>query len=678
MRRISFLSAIACAAVLALAIGGAQLLPGIRFLQTSERSTASLWYFGSGSLQPRWSVLLLVPEIFGGDGVLHLPRFFAGYNLPEVTGYVGLVACVALVTLVARSLGRQRHPLSRYWSVWVGVVVAGLLLSFGTYTPLGGPLSHIPFYGAMRLQSRNLTIVDFGIAMLLAFWVDLRLRERSERTDLQRHTPWYDAVGLAPAFVSVALCLALVAAPTRLETALGLTDSQASSARGLWPWALLQLAVALAVIALVIRWPRMRLRSARRLLVVVVGGDLLLFSIACSTGFVTGGGVPLFPVASDAASLGTGRFAIYDPLVENFPGLIKVGESDLNALTHHASVQGYGSAVDVVYNDATGAHLDGTLSACALESGSFAPLGLRTLLAIPGSVAPPAAAGIPPAPGSAGCGIDWPARDATSRTWLFETNQEIDRVDLSIPSGAAPGREVSGALRIGVIDAEGKVVWPAVSTRSETPRGMTVHFAVPVEASGLVASGQGAGAIADTSTVSGQRVLVALDGPLQDALDKGGWHYAGRLAGFARYTLDVPAPTVWVDGGGSGASVSRQSTNNVGGETDYVVADRPVVVARSEAFAPGWHVQMLDTSNGRTEAVPVTRLGVVQAVSLPAGRLRIAWSYWPPGLSLGLASSTVGAVVVSAFTLFLIAGRRRDRLSRAQRDQGSGSSVSSP
>ena len=140
----------------------------------------------------------------------------------------------------------------------------------------------------------------------------------------------------------------------------------------------------------------------------IVGGDLLLFSIACSTGFVTGEGVPLFPVASDAASLGTGRFAIYDPPVQNLPGLIKVGETDLNALTHHASVQGYGSAVDQGYDDVTDAHLDGTLSPCALESGAFAPLGLRTLLAIPGSVAPQAAEGLSPATGSAGCGIDWP------------------------------------------------------------------------------------------------------------------------------------------------------------------------------------------------------------------------------------------------------------------------------
>ena len=70
---------------------------------------------------------------------------------------------------------------------------------------------------------------------------------------------------------------------------------------------------------------------------------------------------------------------------------------------------------------------------------------------------------------------------------------------------------------------------------------MSVQFDQPVQATGLVASGPGAGEIADTSIVSGPRTRVALDGTLQDALDRGGWRYAGRLAGFARYTLDVAA-----------------------------------------------------------------------------------------------------------------------------------------
>jgi hypothetical protein len=193
-----------------------------------------------------------------------------------------------------------------------------------------------------------------------------------------------------------------------------------------------------------------------------------------------------------------------------------------------------------------------------------------------------------------------------------------------------------------------------------------------------VASGPGAGEIADTSFVSGPRTRVALDGPLQDALDRGGWRYAGRVAGFARYTLDVVAPTVWIDGGGAGASVSRQSFTIEGGETDEVVAERRVVIERSEAFGQGWHVDALDTESGKTFSLPAVRVGVLQGVRLPAGRYRIVWSYWPPGLTFGLASSVIGALVLSAGAALMIASRRRVGARGSQSVQGSGRSVSSP
>jgi hypothetical protein len=680
-RWVRFAAAIALSGALAIAIGGAQLFPGISFLSTTQRSTASLSYFGSGSLPPRWSVLLLVPDIFGGDGILHQPQYFAGYNLPEVTGYIGILACVGAFTLLARSIGRSRSRDARTWSVWLAVLGVGLVLTFGTYTPLGGPLSHIPFYGGLRLQSRNLTIVDLGLAMLLAFWVDTLLRrheladnETRVRADRPRRSvPWPDVVGLAPAFVAGVLCIALVVIPQRLETAFGITGDGPASAAGLRPWAALQLVVVLAVIGLVLRWPKLSAQRARRWLLLAVIGDLLLFSIACSTGFVAGRGVPLLPVASQAASLGNGRFAIYDPPVTNLPGLIRVGETDLNALTHHASVQGYGSVVGKTYDDATGTHLDGTLSPCALEGGTFAPFGLRTLLALPASVAPLVAEGFPPAPESAGCGIDWPQNDATSRTWLFESPVEVDEVDLAVGAGDSANSVITPQLRIGVVTTGGQIVWPDVVKRTTSAQGATVGFHAPVTATGLVASGPGAGEIADTTIVIGPETRIALDGPLQDALDKGGWRYAGRLDGFVRYVLDSASRNVWIEGDATGASVVRISTTVEDGETDRVDTDHPVVVARSEAYAKGWYVEVTNMGDGRTVEIPAKAVGLVQGVSLPAGKFEIRWSYWAPGMSLGLASSALGALVLVGGVLVLAWNPRRRRLPlRAEAVSGSG------
>jgi hypothetical protein len=669
-RRVWFVATIALSGALAVAIGGAQLFPGISFLSTTQRSTASLSYFGSGSLPPRWSVLLLVPDIFGGDGILHQPQYFAGYNLPEVTGYIGILACVGAFTLLARSIGRSRSRDARTWSVWILILAVGLVLTFGTYSPFGGPLSHIPFYGGLRLQSRNLTIVDLGLAMLLAFWVNTLLRRREIEGDetavraggSRRSVPWSDVIGLAPAFVAGILCIALLVIPARLETAFGISGDGAASAGGLRPWAALQLVVVLVVIGLVLRWPKLSPLNARRWLLLAVVGDLLLFSVACSTGFVAGRGVPLLPVSSQAASLGTGRFAIYDPPVTNLPGLIKVGETDLNTLTHHASVQGYGSVVGKTYDDATGTHLDGTLSPCALEAGTFAPFGLRTLLALPASVAPPVAEGLPPAPESAGCGIDWPQQDATSRTWLFESPAEIDEVDLAIGAGDSVGSVITPQLRIGVVTTGGQVVWPDVAKQTLSAQGAMVEFRASLTATGLVASGPGAGEIADTTIVSGPETRTALDGPLQDALDKGGWRYAGRIDGFVRYVLDAASRNVWIEGDATGASVVRISTTIEDGETDYVDTDHPVVVARSEAFAKGWHVEVTNMGDGRTMDLPAKAVGLVQGVSLPAGKFKISWSYWAPGMSVGLASSALGALVLLAGVLVLAWNPRRRRL----------------
>jgi len=575
--------------------------------------------------------------------------------------------------------------------VWIVVAAAGLLLSFGTYTFLGGPLSHIPFYGALRIQSRNLTIVDLGLCMLLAFWVDSRLKERaaahgfetpegSVHGELSGRNHWWDLVGLAPALAAGALCIALIAVPARLEAALGISASGAAAARGLRPWAVLQLCVVASVVVLVVSWPRVALRSVRRWTAVVVGVDLLVFSIACSTGFVAGRGVPLLPTATDSAALGSGRFAVYDPHVIELPSLIEVGETDLNALTRHPSVQGYGSAVRLGYDRATGTHLDGTLSACALEIGNFGPLGLDTILALPGSVAPalsPTATvrvRSAKAKRSRGCGIEWPRPDATSRRWLFEGADRVDRVDIVPGEGLSADRVLSllrsGSLHIWVIGPDGSIDRPSVASVSlgspqHGARFVSLQFSDVVRATGLVAAGPGAGEISDSTNVSGPEGRVILDGALQNGLDRGAWHYAGRVADFVRYELEAAPRTVWIasraGSGGSRSSVARLSTTPEGGETDEVDAVTPVIVARSEAYAQGWSVVAQNLSSGRSQVLPVTSDGLVQAVSLPAGHYRIVWRYWAPGLSLGLASGALGVVVVLGSAVVVYRRRPRHR-----------------
>ncbi len=168
-RRVRFLGATVLAGAWGVAIGAAQLLPGYDFINLSQRANEPYSFFASGSLHTQWTVLLLVPDLFGGSGTLHQPVYFNGYNLPEVTGYVGLLPLVAGAALLTRTFGRSRDRAAADWAPWLVFALLGLLLAWGQFTPLGGLFGHIPIFGRTRLQSRSLGIVDLALAVLFAF-----------------------------------------------------------------------------------------------------------------------------------------------------------------------------------------------------------------------------------------------------------------------------------------------------------------------------------------------------------------------------------------------------------------------------------------------------------------------------------------------------------------------------
>ncbi len=150
-------------------------MPGLASVATSQRS-GSLALFSSGSLSPRWLLLMLVPDLLGGSGSLGQPAFFAGYNLAEVTSYVGILPVAGALALLGRLRLRQRPP---EWLIWHLVALAGIVLALGARTPVGHLLADIPLYGGQRLQSRNLMVVDLALAVLLAYWARRVPRRRS-------------------------------------------------------------------------------------------------------------------------------------------------------------------------------------------------------------------------------------------------------------------------------------------------------------------------------------------------------------------------------------------------------------------------------------------------------------------------------------------------------------------
>lgn len=592
------------------AIGAVQAVVGWGFIDASQRASESYQFFGTGSLRPAWTALLLVPDLFGGDGVLHQPTYFMSYNLAEVTGYVGLVPLVAVAGLLVGRRGRE-------WVPWLALAAIGLVLAWGSFTPLGHLLVHVPLLGRTRLQSRNLGITDLALAVLLGLWAERALGTHPEEAGLAPRRRW---VAAAPALAAAALCAVALAVPAALEGAFGAVPSAVGLGRYLAPWFVAQLVVAAAVVGLVLGWRRLGPAARRRWLTVVVVVDVGLFAASASTG-LSNGHVDLEPSRATAVAVlgATGRFAIDDPAqVDNV--LDRVGQPDLNVVTGLPSVQGYGSILSGRYGQATGTHTLDRLDPCALADGTFYQLRLASMLVVPTAVAPPA--GTPPPATCPG---------APARRTAFSLGRVVRVASARLVGAAA-------APRLGLLRPGGATTWPSQRATPAPGGAWTVTLAAPVAAVGLVVSTP----VAGTSVVDGAgagRGRWVLDGELQVALGGSSWRYAGSWQGYARYRAARVRPAVWTAGGGSARLVS---TTGWGTAVVRAEAPFPVTVVRSEAYLTGWSVRAVPAGGGPARTLPVVRRGLVQAVRVPAGRWTLTFAYHPPGLDAGLAGTAAG------------------------------------
>ena len=152
------------------ALGAAQWLPGLAFLSNSQRAQSTYTFFTSGSLPLRQATLLASPFVLGTNQ--GEPGPYAGrYNFEEVTSYVGILALIAACSLFLKRF--RTRPEARHWWIWYLIAGVGLLSALGGQTPFGHVLYLIPGINSERLLNRNLLLVDFSLAVLLAWWVHL-------------------------------------------------------------------------------------------------------------------------------------------------------------------------------------------------------------------------------------------------------------------------------------------------------------------------------------------------------------------------------------------------------------------------------------------------------------------------------------------------------------------------
>ncbi len=695
---------IALGAVGGVALGAAQWLPGLLFLSQSQRSTASYSFFTSGSLNNRLVTLVASPFALGtnqGWGP------YAGtYNFPEVSSYVGILALIAGVSLLLKRW--RTRPEARQWWVWYLILVIGLLSSLGNQTPFAHLMYLIPGVSSERLLNRNLLLVDTALAVLLAWWSHLLLADRSDPArapaeptsvrDRWRAGRRAEVIVTAVPFAIVAVVAVLMwAAGPFLGRMLDIPHAMATTNR----LRLAGLMTAGAVIAGVATWtvlssgrysgPRLRRQLGALLLV-----DLALFNwFVINPPITEAAAQARTPIAAQfAATVGDGRFIIFDPDRFYTPELYALGQTDLNIYRQLPSAQGYTALTDGTYFRATGSHLQETLNPSTLSGTVWDSVNVTTLLSLPGYfVTPlpePTSADRPrpePPTVSRSQQVEFPSRPAdqsattfggassfalragVARPWYFGGTLTLGRWTVPVERGDP------SHLQVGLVTPSGGDRWLSGRevrvTRTGAGRSVAITLSTPVTSGGVVVrSTSGRVTVGIPTAVTAESGAVSLNGPLQYAVFPPHWTFTGTVGTFGVFTNNAAQGWARARSAGdgrppAGTRVHAGAPGPYGSQTITVTATGPVLLQRSVAWTTGWKATVEEVHAGEAgpqHSVVVTRNGVIQQVALPgAGEYRVTFRYRPAAALAGIVTSALAGVILLAWAVVEVVGSRRRR-----------------
>ena len=154
----------ALAVAVGAAIGGAQVLPTLHFLASSERTVASADFAQTYSLHP-WNLLQLWSPYALRMRVFADPSEF---QIHEFSIYNGAFCTVGLCWLL---VGAERVSRSLKWGV-LAVFGLSTVLALGRYGGLNALLLHVPLFDRFRGPARFIVIVHFALAMAAAIAID--------------------------------------------------------------------------------------------------------------------------------------------------------------------------------------------------------------------------------------------------------------------------------------------------------------------------------------------------------------------------------------------------------------------------------------------------------------------------------------------------------------------------
>ena len=644
------------------AIGLVQLLPGWDFIGLSQRASLNYWFFGSGSLVIRWTGLFWFPTLLGGNGSFGQPAYYANYNLPEVTSYVGLLALFAAAIFFSRLHRFRWRDEERNFSLFAILGIIGLFASWGSFTPLGHLFRHIPLFGSTRLQSRNVIIVDLALTAFLAWLLDEVRAGRWNAPTLTRRTK---VAILAITTVVIGTVGILWIGGTAAANWLGAIPRSAHLVTLQWPvfiiFALLALSFALLLL---------RQHSPRRFrwLVGLAMCDLTLFlALGQTSVYLTTGTVVNHPITAEPSHsvikklIGpvAGRTAILDRFGANETEVEQIGLPNLNVFTGFPSVQGYGSLINARYSQATGTHPRAMFDVCAFKGGVFTQLDLTTVIVNTASLADHNTPVHKPEPV---CG---PVKTSPSayRYW----GQGLAATKFVLTSIEAPGSFAGSQYYAQLIDSQSNLIGSAVRG-SKIGSDVTFNFAQSKLTSyGVLISSMNSFAVKDAKVFEGARASYDLVTPFQDAIAtlSNHWRLSATVGGLSVFRHQGPVQPTMLVGRLDGSALLSTQGSAWGDELDVVHATRYVTLTRSMAYLPGWRVTGLNLKTKKTEPLPVFRHGLILSTRVPTGKWQIHWHYHAPYIELGLLSSLVAALgwlFAVVFTLIGVLARRRTKV----------------
>jgi hypothetical protein len=650
--RVAYVGTCVVAIAWGAAIAAIQLLPAWGFISLSERSRISLAFYSSGTLSGRWLTLLLSQGLLGANGALGTPGFFASYNLPEVTGYAGLAALVALVAFASQLVARRSSAPRRRYVAFFALAITGLVFTTAGHTPLGALLHEFPLYGSTRLPNRNLAVFDLGVAVLLGWWLDAVASNRREEAAL---TGRRRLVTLLPLGLTAVLCSVALVDPGFVTVTLLNDPGSQSIARGIRITVAISLLLAVAYVVVLVR-RHVSVARATRALVVVVLVDLAFCNVFFQTGLVTG----LSSITPDTQlarhELGTvGRSALVDPAVGEYHSLAPLGMANLDVFTRLPSVQGYAALMAGRYSGPTGTRFLLSLSGCALARGVFEQLRLESLV-----VSESALDGARKVVGAASdCGA--PPESSIARRYfgavVHVLSIRFEGPNLGLSDGRLP--------RVLLLSADGSTLAARPRLSAGSRHSLTAAFVTSPAAAGVeVLDARGVGLASAVLLVASGHVE-ALNTAMQRGLDQREWRLVA-VRGTLSYFRAAHIPgEVWLTNAARGSSARVVTSSSTGTLTAAVTTRIATWLVRSETWLPGWSAIIASPSGAISRTAAVVPNGLVQSVKVPKGTWNVTFTYHAPHLRAGIVVTAGALAALLAALLVLARARRRQGASLA-------------